>query len=358
MTEDDLRWATAKFRSYSLIEKLEVNSYVREPDFSDDYERLHELASELGDVPATRYELLSIWRLARDPKYAEWAKKVGPETCQISFFGVGETNDWFYRRKGAYEDCIRATERLLEVGMKPRWQLFLTKKIIPGLDELMRIWDKLGRFAIFMHPPAPDGEGRKIYHLMATAEDTVLIPAEIVGASGGHFKREKLWPTEAEEFELRMNQEVGPVYPMPEKLWFFVLPNWDVYSNVGSLEPWWRLGNLKTDPTSVIFDNFENDRPLGYRIHRDVPQKELALRFGNKDSRFVVNGVEGKWLAEWCEAEWKTTREYSELPSWMRARSSSSRSGRRRVTRHGSRSSSARWRSKAHARCSFPTSMG
>jgi len=195
MTEDDLRWAAAQFRSYvkegetkPFIEKLEVNSAFREPDFSDDYERLHELASELGDVPPTRHELLSVWRLARDPKYAEWARRIGPDTCQISFFGMGETNDWFYRRKGAFDDCIRATERLLEIGMKPRWQLFLTKRIIPELGDLLKIRDRFGgEFPIFMHPPGPEGEGRKIYHLSAMLEDTKLIPAEIVEASKAHL---------------------------------------------------------------------------------------------------------------------------------------------------------------------------
>ena len=316
MTEDDLRWAAAQFRSYvkegetkPFIEKLEVNSAFREPDFSDDYERLHELASELGDVPPTRHELLSVWRLARDPKYAEWARRIGPDTCQISFFGMGETNDWFYRRKGAFDDCIRATERLLEIGMKPRWQLFLTKRIIPELGDLLKIRDRFGgEFPIFMHPPGPEGEGRKIYHLSAMLEDTKLIPAEIVEASKAHLNKENLWTTEAEQYDLRMSKEFGPMDGMTGKRWFFVQPNYDVYSNIGTLEPWWRLGNLRTDPIGLIFDNFENDRPLGYRINRDVPQKKLALRFGNPDSQAVVNGVEGKWLAEWCEDAWKTTK--------------------------------------------------
>ncbi len=73
-----------------MIETLHVMASTREPDFSDDYERLAELEAELGCGKPTRWELLSIWRLARDPKYAQWAKQVGgvPDTCQISFFGL------------------------------------------------------------------------------------------------------------------------------------------------------------------------------------------------------------------------------------------------------------------------------
>ena len=161
LTEADLRWAADQFRP--LFDRMKVFSSFREPDFSDDYERLHDLCNELSDGGTLRFELLSIWRLARDPGYAQWAKKVGPDTCQISFFGLEEATDWFCRRKGAFRDCLAATERLLEVGMKPRWQFFLTKKILPDLDGLMRLIDQMrlrervaelgGEFVVSFIPP-------------------------------------------------------------------------------------------------------------------------------------------------------------------------------------------------------------
>ncbi len=129
LNEDDLRWAAGRFRQYvrpgqdkPYFDQLSVLSWVREPDYSDDYERLAALEAELSDGPAVRYELLSIWRLARDPKYAARAKRFGPDTCQVTFFGLEPTQDWFYRRRGAFQDCVTATQRLLEAGMKPRWQ--------------------------------------------------------------------------------------------------------------------------------------------------------------------------------------------------------------------------------------------
>ena len=317
MTEDDLRRAAAQFRSYvrpgearPFIEKLSVSTWFREPDHSDDYEQLHELEAELSDYEPARYELLSVWLLARDPRYVEWAKKVGPDTCQITFFGMEETNDWFYRRKGAFRDCIAATERLLDVGMKPRWQLFLTKKILPDLPGLMRLMDRMkirervralgGEFVLFMHPPDFEGEGRKIRHLAATADDLGLIPAEIIESTTKHFK---IWTTEAEAIRAIMDGEEKPepAYGMPKRLYFFIGSDWDVFSNIGTLEPWWKLGNLKTDAIDVIFDNFENDRPLGYQVNRTVSRRELAERFGNPNSRFVIGGFDAGWLAEYCE---------------------------------------------------------
>lgn len=326
MTEDDVRWAAAQFRSYvkpgegkPFIEKLSVSSWFREPDYSDDYERLYDLEAELSDGEPARYELLSIWRLARDPRYAEWAKKVGPDACQISFFGMEETNDWFYRRKGAFRDYIAATERLLDVGMKPRWQFFLTKKILPDLPGLMRLMDRMkirdrvqalgGEFVFFMHAPGFEGEGRTIRHLAATADDLSLIPAEITESTTKHFKNDKTWTTEAEVIRAIMDGEEKPepAYGMPKRLYFFIAPNWDVFSGIGTLEAWWKLGNLRTDTVDVILDNFENDRPLGYQVNRTVSRRELAERFGDPDSRAVIGEFDAGWLAEYCEEVLRST---------------------------------------------------
>jgi len=316
MTEDDLRWAVAQFRDYiqqekPFIESLKVSSWMREPDFSDDYERLAELEAELGNGKPNRYELLSIWRLARDEKYAEWAKKVGPDTCQISFFGMEETNDWFYRRRGAFQDCIKATERLLDVGMKPRWQLFLTKKIIPELGDLLNLIEQLkikermqGEFVLFMHPPGLEGEGMKIAHLSATLEDTKLIPDDITESTKKHFGKDKVWVTEAESVSEFLYSESGlaPAYPYPSPmLYFFIISNWDVYSNMGTLQPWWKLGNLKKDSVQTIFDNFESDRIPALRANYSVTIRKLAQRYGDPNSQAVVNSVEAKWLADYCE---------------------------------------------------------
>jgi hypothetical protein len=96
LTEHDVRWGVNEFKEYfhkssDPIENISVTTWFREPDYSDNYRQLFELEAELSDTEPKRYELLSIWRLANDPTYAEWAKSVGPSTCQISFFLVWKT---------------------------------------------------------------------------------------------------------------------------------------------------------------------------------------------------------------------------------------------------------------------------
>ncbi|MDO8684635.1 MAG: hypothetical protein Q7N50_14310, partial [Armatimonadota bacterium] len=217
LSEEDVRWAVDQFRGFTqsgedspFFESINVVTWNRDPDYSDDYKRLYELEVELSDTKTYRaeWELLSIWRLARDERYAPWAHGIGVRTCQITFFGIGETHDWFCRRPGAFQDCLTATERLLDAGIKPHWQLFLTRKMIPELGELLGLVDKLrlrervaalgGEFTIFLHTPGPEGEARFIEHLRPTIEEAKSIPAELVAASEKHIGVERLWKTVGE----------------------------------------------------------------------------------------------------------------------------------------------------------------
>jgi len=199
LSEKDVRWGVRQFRNFlsggrTSINKISVATGFREPDFRGDYQKLYDLETELSDGKPSRYELLSIWRLARDKTYAIWAKSVGPDTCQISFFGLEETNDWFHRRRGAFQDALTATERLLDVGMKPRWQVFLTTKLLPELNGLLvlideyrlreRVQDLGGEFQFFMNLPGPDHEARKIDNLRPMAEQVIDLPETILKPPG------------------------------------------------------------------------------------------------------------------------------------------------------------------------------
>ncbi|UCC67124.1 MAG: hypothetical protein JSV79_08220, partial [Armatimonadota bacterium] len=109
MSEDDLRWAVQQFREFRRAgeerpawERIRVSTWVREPDYSRDYAHLYDLEQELSDLPSLRpqNELLSVWRLARDTEYAEWAYSIGVRVAQLSFFGMEKVTDWAFRRRG------------------------------------------------------------------------------------------------------------------------------------------------------------------------------------------------------------------------------------------------------------------
>ena len=327
LSEEDIRWAVSRFRSFiasgnTPIKKLSFLSWFREPDFGDDYRQLHNLELELNDGRSCRYELLSIWRLARDDAYAEWAKSVGPDTCQISFFGMRETTDWFYRRKGAFDDALTATERLLDAGMKPRWQLFLTTKLLPELDELLRLVDRHrlrervqeldDEFQIFMHPPGPDHEGRKIENLRPTAEEVADLPGAILAPTRRHFGRDNLWHTEEALYARKLHGDddremIGD--GLPPVLWFFVCSNWDVFSKVGTLEPWYFLGNLRQDSFASLIGRFDEDDILGLNVQFHTSSVRLAQRYGDPGGQKVYSTKEdllSLYRGQHCEEEWST----------------------------------------------------
>lgn len=51
---------------------------------------------------------------------------------QISF-GLEEATDWSHPRRKAFCDALRATERLLDAGLRPCWQCFFATRILVAL---------------------------------------------------------------------------------------------------------------------------------------------------------------------------------------------------------------------------------
>ena len=311
MTVQEVRWGLAQFRHYARPDgtrpfaRIAVSTSWLEPDYSDDYEQLYELERQLGDYPPARYELLSVWRLAQDKDYAAWAARIGPSICQITFFGVQETHDWFCRRQGAFKDNITATKRLLEAGIKPRWQLFLTTKGIPELGEVMKLAGKMklaqrvealgGEFVMFAHTPGPDGPAVRIEHLRPTAEQLSAVPSALMEASRRHVSNQPdfLQPESALLERILAEPQGFPyAYEYPRELWFLVTSDFDVYPNIGSVHPWWRLGNLRTDGIARIVETYEQDRCPGLRTIHSIPLRHLATVQGDSAGRKVYDGTD------------------------------------------------------------------
>jgi hypothetical protein len=326
LSVEDVRWGVAQFRSWMTaadtpIRELAVSTWFREPDYSNDYRQLYDLERELCDGAPPRYELLSIWRLARDGSYAEWARSVGPDTCQISFFGLREANDWFYRRSGAFDDALIASERLLEVGMKPRWQIFLTTRLIPDLDGLLALVDRMrlrarvealgGEFQLFMHPPGPDGAARRIEDLRPTADQVSDLPEAIMAPSRRHHGKTALWRTQQELHAELLRENGSPDPHHAQQLWLNICSNWDVYPSTSTTEPWNCLGNLKRDPLDTILSRFEHDDVPGLAVQYHMPPAELAAQYGDPDSQRIYSSrgdLLDRYRGDHCEALWSSER--------------------------------------------------
>ncbi|MHC4788659.1 MAG: radical SAM protein [Planctomycetota bacterium] len=299
----------------AYFEQVYVSSGYREPDFSDDYRELYALERELSRAAPRRYELLSIWRLARDEGYAEWARGVGPRTCQVSFFGLEEVNDHFHRRRGAFRDALVATQRLLEAEMIPRWQVFLTKPGMADLQGLVDLADELrlrervaelgAEFDIFCHPPGPGGEAWNMRDLGVTEEDISAVPPALMEATTKHFGGRVNWVSERAALEkLEAGDSQDPY--VPDEAWFFVNADLDVHTNYGGeIGPAWRLGTFRDEGVDAILRRFEQDDVPGLHAAFHVPFVELGRRFADVGNPHVydVGDIPYIWIHRYAAHE-------------------------------------------------------
>ncbi len=308
--------------SAPYLRHVQAYSWFREPDYRDDYRALYDLEGEVSGRAPQRFELLSIWRLAREPDYARWARSIGTEVCQISFFGLETTHDWFVRRRGAFRDSLLATERLLEAGIRPRWQLFLTRRILPEVGELYELVDRLrlrqraealgAPFQVFAHTPGPDGEAFLIEELRPTVADLARVPDGLLEASVAHLGR----PLGEAEGDIaarlhRCDEPATTRWGNTGPLGFYVTSGLDVYSNLADLNPWWRLGNLAHDDVGDVVARLEGAGAIGLRVLRDVPLSALARRYGRPRGRRIY--TEGDLVSRWVLLECR--RRWTEPPS-------------------------------------------
>jgi len=332
--EETLREVVRAFREWkrpgtskAFFERLIVATWYREPDFASgnggDYRHLWELEQELSDEGAAkRFELLSIWRLARDESYAPWAREIGTQACQLSFFGLEENTDWFCRRRGAFRDSLLATERLIQTGIRPRWQLFLTERLVPELEAFVALIEELdlerrvptlsperAPFELFVHGVCPDGEGFEIEHLRPTANVLDVLPTYLAEKTLAYRDKTSLegclgraeadWLPELYDLD-------APLAEMPGTLAFMVTPELDVYSNLGEPSPAWRLGSLRERASpagglDAILRRFERDEVPGLQAMFHVPISELARSYGRPESRLLYerDDLIIRWIKLW-----------------------------------------------------------
>jgi hypothetical protein len=322
MTEEEVRWGVAQFRAFRHAgedrapwKRLLVATWIREPDYSDDYRRLHALEVELSEAPPPRasYELLSVWRLARDPEYAHWAHGLGMRACQLTFFGLEQATDWGCRRRGAFHDLLTATERLLAAGIRPRWQVIFTKMLIPDLPGLIALARELslaarcealgGPFAFWMHLPTPDGAALGLARVWPTERDLNRVPADFLRHSEEHMGRAIGLPERLLLPKLRA--EPGPAVPSVSAatsgnpLWLYVAPGFQVYPSFTAISPAFRLGSIERDGVAAIVDAWEHDRTPGLQAMFGTPTCELARRFGRPRSRklYDTGDLQWRWAA-------------------------------------------------------------
>ena len=100
------------FKPY--FKNISYYSWVREPDYVDDYKKRWYRDNELSiNKKPMRFELASFYRIVRDPEYVKFLKDVGTSVVQLTFFGLENLTDKYVGRKGAFKELLEATEILV-----------------------------------------------------------------------------------------------------------------------------------------------------------------------------------------------------------------------------------------------------
>lgn len=291
------------------IAELSFFSWWREPDYRDDYRELWQLEQELSSHGlAMRFELLSVWRLARDETYAKWAAALPTKACQITFFGMEENTDWGMRRKGAFKDNLIATHRLIEVGIAPRWQLFLTKRCMGELNDFLKLIFELNlhkqceaigkKFEFFIGGMTPEGNGYELEPIRIDKSDLQLIPKGLTDMSRdgtsltGKPENELIDELLKDNSNIKMDTSISAIA---------VNADFDVYPNIAEPTQWWKLGNLKVDGVDRVLSAYYNGRTPGMTACKNLTPAQLAACYGNKNSNklYDKNDLISRFMHEW-----------------------------------------------------------
>lgn len=286
MDDAAAEWIVEYFKPY--FEKICFYSWLREPDFCDDYRQRWEKDKLLSvQSEPERFELASFWRLDRDPDYVKFLKEVDVKVVQLTFFGLEAMTDTYVGRNGAFKELLQATEILLANEIAPRWQAFIYEENKEEIVELLQLSRELkltercrefgAEFKFFVHAGSCDGENRKQYPIWIEKNH---IPEEL---KPYYLNFEELL-TEKECCEQLMKDETPYVRHNGDEIVLLISNTYDVFFNFTHMSKEWKIGNLKTDePAELVRRIVEEDTPA-LNLSGEITMKELVLRYGDFDS--------------------------------------------------------------------------
>lgn len=288
--------AVAKaFQEY--VVDFEIFSWYREPDFRGDYKELWNLEKQLSTVKSAHFELASFWRLVRDESYVKWLCELGLKNCQLTLFGDEDTTDFYVGRKGAYQEILKAIGILLENGIAPRLQIFVNQENISQLNNIVELCRELeleqrckaiGReFEIFVHAGSCDGENAKLYDIRIEAEDLFKLPDYLVEHTLMYLKKQSMdevFGFSEKHLCSQFTEWDNYAYEKSSSPVFYVDSDFNVYPNMTSTFPWWKIGNMLSDGTDIILKRYVENDYFAARAIKANRFEDVLAAYGNRNS--------------------------------------------------------------------------
>ena len=304
MDEQDVFSTFAEARQLEDVHVESIAPDFREPHMAPEYRELYARCDKINGCRLEAdysFELLNLWRLVNDPEYAVWAAARGIRRCQLKWFGTGSVNDDFYGRVGVDQILARATDILLENGIVPRWQIYLNSAGAPQLQDIWQLaqeWELPRRvkqlndtFDIHCLAYDVDGSAFAERHRRMRRGEEHHIPRGLWESTQRKFAGYEL-QTEGDLYRQINDGDSGCIPDTGgHQLWFFVTSNWDVYPNFMGPAPWWKLGNLRTEPWQDVWQRYAAGDCIGLQVMRTWTAVQLAQAYGAPDGDSLFDSV-------------------------------------------------------------------
>ncbi len=291
MEEDTDLFLIDYFRPY--FNEISYYSWSREPDFTNDYRARWKRDCDISiNSKPLRFELASFYKIVREPDYVQFLKEVNTNIVQLTFFGLEKLTDKYVGRNGAFKELLKATDILLNNGIGVRWQAFINEENKDEIVKLLELSKELNldirsnainkEFKFFVHSGSCDGENAKLYHLRINKKD---IPTQLIP----YFLEYDTCYEEKELFELLKNEETFINFPLKEDIVLYVSNNYDIYFNYSSMIDTWKIGNVKEEDSSIIFNKIINQDVYAINVAKNVKIKDLVKECGDFTSEKEFN---------------------------------------------------------------------
>ena len=270
------------------FEKITYYSWLREPDYCDDYRQRWIKDNEISvQGKPMRFELASFYRLVRDKEYVEFLREVGVKRVQLTLFGLEAMTDYYIGRKNAFKELLLATEILLNNGIAPRWQAFIYED---NKHELVKLLDVISernlhercaafdeKFEFFVHAGSCDGENAKLYPVRIQKES---IPEQLIPYYWGYDRilEEKECVKKLSESHEKI------VFELSDDIVLNISNKMDVYYNYTNMTKPWIIGNVLKDNAKELVRKILEGDTYALNMIRSCSYSELVKRYGDTTS--------------------------------------------------------------------------
>ena len=256
---------------------LSISSWYKEPDITNDYKELYEVEKKLSDyINIERFSHINITRLNKDEKYISFIKKIGIKQVTLDILGTKVNHDFFTGKAGNYIETLKATDILLENKIKVNWKIILNKQNINDLNKIILKAKELEiEYSITLEKPI--GSNFKNISYRLTKNDVKKIP-----------NNEMLGNSEKELYNKLVNSKKHITIDKNNLVLYIDYKN-DIYTNIASLNPIYKLGNIKKESIKAILEKVMNEETNIQMILNKYTIGEMIKKVGNENGNWLFS---------------------------------------------------------------------